>query len=71
MADVSGPIVGGFTESELEPGMQIVFEAIDPTTGAAVAGVTVSAIGILASGEGSHIGDGDFGPFMLVPGPGA
>ena len=68
---MTGPQVGGFTESELEPGMQIVFEAINPTTGAAVAGVTVSAIGILASGEGSNVGTGDFGPFMLVPGPGA
>ena len=66
---MSGPQVGGFTESQLEPGMQIVFEAISPTTGAAVTGVTVSAIGILASGEGQNVGTGDFGPFMLVPGP--
>ena len=68
---MAGPQVGGFTESVLEPGMQIVFEAISPTTGAAVTGVTVSAIGILASGEGTNVGTGDFGPFMLVPGPAA
>ncbi len=66
---MAGPQVGGFTESELEPGMQIVFEAISPTTGAAITGVTVSAIGILASGEGQNVGTGDFGPFMIVPGP--
>ncbi len=66
---MTGPQVGGFTESELEPGMQIVFEAISPTTGAAITGVTVSAIGILASGEGQNVGTGDFGPFMIVPGP--
>ena len=68
---MAGPQVGGFTESELEPGMQIVLEAIDPTTGLAVSGVTVSAIGILATGDAPSTGTGDFGPFMLVPGPGA
>ncbi len=68
---MTGPQVGGFTESELEPGMQIVFEAISPTTGAAVTGVTISAIGILAKGGGTSDGEGEFAPCMLVPGPAA
>ena len=66
---MAGPQVGGFTGSEIEPGMQIVFEAISPTTGAAISGVTVSAVGILAEGEAGAIGEGEFGPFMIVPGP--
>lgn len=54
----------------LEPGMQIVFEAINPTTGAAVNGVTVK--GITIYGTNAAGGDGlslTPGPFMLVPGP--
>lgn len=57
----------------LAPGMRIRFEAIDATTGAAVAGVTVKAIAI--SGVAQPVagaGDAELqpGPFMLVPGPG-
>jgi len=63
------PLESSFPQADLEPGMQVVFEAIDPTTGAAVTGVTVSAIGMLVSGQGANVGEGTFGPFMLVPGP--
>ena len=54
----------------LPPGAQITFEAIDPTTGSAVTGVTVSNIAIL----GVDLSSSDqaalkAGPFMLVPGP--
>jgi hypothetical protein len=43
--------------------------ALDPTTGSAVANVTISNMSI----EVDHLTTGslDFGPFMLVPGPGA
>lgn len=65
------PLESSFPQADLEPGMQVVFEAIDPTTGNAVPNVAVSAIGLLVTGEGSSAGEGSFGPFMLVPGPGA
>jgi len=65
------PLESSFPQADLEPGMIVVFEAISPTTGAAITGVTVSAIGMLVTGEGAAIGQGDFGPFMMVPGPGA
>lgn len=60
---------------ELAPGFRLVLEAISPTTGLPVTGVKVSAIGVTAtdlSGESGGGGDvANFGPFMLVPGPGA
>mgnify|MGYP001042845484 CR=1 FL=1 len=65
------PFESSFPQADLEPGMIVVFEAISPTTGAAITGVTVSAIGMLVTGEGASVGEGTFGPFMLVPGPGA
>lgn len=55
---------------KLEAGMQLVLEAIDPTTGAAVTGVTATHWAIY--GEASAEGSADVvsvGPFMLVPGP--
>lgn len=49
--------------------------AIDPTTGAAVSGVKVSAVNIDADDLSVPVGDGTqeliVGPFMLVPGIGA
>lgn len=51
---------------------RVQFEAIDPTTGVAVAGVTVSQAVIYAIDvEGSDGVRVESGPFMLVPGPGA
>jgi hypothetical protein len=55
----------------LEPGMSVRFEAIDPATGAAIAGVKVQAIALYgadASGGGDNL---VAGPFMLVPGKNA
>ena len=46
------------------------FEAIDPTDGTAIGGVSISLATIYAvdvEGEGEAIGD--IGPMMLVPGP--
>jgi len=61
---------------ELLPGMQVKFEAINTTTGAAVANVTVSSIAIYANANITADAGGtgtveSFGPFMLVPGPNA
>ena len=56
----------------LIPGMVLKLEAIDPSTGAAVTGVTATAWVIY----GSDVNDttesdqaATVGPFMLVPGP--
>jgi hypothetical protein len=51
---------------------RIQFEAIDPSTGAAVSGVTISLAVIYATdvAAGQETLDGA-GPFMLVPGPGS
>jgi hypothetical protein len=68
---VAAPLEASFPQATLEPGMQIVFEAIDPTTGAAVTGVTVSGIGMLVEGTGAGLGEILTGPFMLIPGPSA
>lgn len=54
-------------------GWTLEWDAVDPTTGASVAGVTVSEVNVSADdfvgGEGA--GGELVGPFMLVPGPGA
>jgi hypothetical protein len=42
----------------LDSGMQIVFEAIDPTTGASVAGVIVSGVAIYANDLSTPVEDG-------------
>lgn len=56
---------------ELQPGMIIKLEALSPTTAAAVAGVTVTALAIYGNlrGESALAAEEQFGPFMLVPGP--
>lgn len=51
-------------------GYQIVFEALDPDSLAAVSGVEITnptLSGVNLSGDDS--GDAPTGPFMLVPGP--
>lgn len=53
----------------LPPGAQIKFEAIDSTTGAAVTGVTVSAISIAGPSAAASLLDLTPGRFMLVAGP--
>lgn len=67
------PVNGPMPEDlDLPDGYIVQWNAVDPTTGANVAGVVVSAVSIfgtaLAGGAG---GATDLGPFMLVPGPGA
>ncbi len=59
-------------ELDLPDGYVVTWAAIDPTTGADVAGVKVTDVSIFGTmlGTGSD-GGGPLGPFMLVPGPGA
>lgn len=68
---MAAPEQASFPMIELKPGQRVVFEAIDPTTGGTITGVTVSDIAIAARGQ--NVGSGSFtvGPFMLVPGPNA
>lgn len=53
----------------------VVLEALDPTTGAPVAGVTVSGVELWADVTLGQADTGTFsyspGPFMLAAGPGA
>jgi hypothetical protein len=58
----------GLPPLKLTDGYRIVFEARDPTTGMAVAGVTVSDTILFAEIEGD-ISLVQSGPFLLVPGP--
>lgn len=55
----------------LEPGMQVRFEAIDPVTGAAIAGVKVQAIALYGADASGGADSLVAGPFMLVPGKNA
>jgi hypothetical protein len=58
---------------DLPDGYVVTWAAIDPTTGADVAGVKVSGVSIFGTLLGTGAGGGSFpvGPYMLVPGPGA
>jgi hypothetical protein len=58
---------------DLPDGYLLTWAAIDPTTGADVAGVVVSNVSIFGTDLRTGTGGGDelVGPFMLVPGPGA
>lgn len=51
----------------------IEWDAVDPATGASVAGVVVTNTSVQVAGDfGASGGDGEpLGPFMLVPGPAA
>lgn len=47
---------------------QIVFAAVDPTTGADVSGVVISNVNVTADDVLGGTGGQNLGPFMLVPG---
>lgn len=55
---------------DLDQSCQIVFEAVNPTSGSPVANVTISDALLRVE---TDIADAQLasGPFMLVPGPGA
>ncbi len=70
--------VGAVLEAPMPPdldlpdGYIVQWSALDPTTGADVAGVTVSNVSMFGTSLGTGGGsEGVVGPFMLVPGPGA
>jgi hypothetical protein len=69
MATTYTLIAGLPPEHQLLANARIVFEAVDPTTGLAVTGVTISAAGIYADADDATLDQ--LGPYMLVPGPGA
>lgn len=48
---------------------RVEWDAVDPTTGASVAGVVISATSLYVEGSSESLQL--LGPFMLVPGPGA
>ena len=57
---------------DLDDTYQIRVTAIDATTGAVVAGVKVGTVTLIVDNlSGGDLASGTFGPFMLVPGPGA
>ena len=57
---------------DLDDTYQIRVTAISATTGAVVAGVKVSTVTLIVDNlAGGALASGTFGPFMLVPGPGA
>lgn len=59
-------------ELDLPDGYQVVFAALNPTTGAAVASVVVTEVSIFGTILGSAATEQlVLGPFMLVPGPGS
>ncbi len=70
---MSVPLIAALPgDMDLPDGYIVTWAAIDPTTGADVAGVKVSGVSmfgtLLGTGDNSTV---NFGPFMLVPGPGA
>ncbi len=67
---MSLPVKTGFPDNmDLADGYVIRFTAVDASTGAVVTAVKVSAASILCTTTAAT--GLDFGPFMLVPGPGA
>ena len=66
------PLVAGLPpDLDIDGGYILRFDAVDPVTGATVAGVKVSAVAIGAADLAGTAGALAAGPFMLVPGPGA
>lgn len=67
---MSLPVKTGFPDNvKLTDGYVVRFTAVDASSGAVVTDVVISNASILA--EASTTTGLDFGPFMLVPGPGA
>lgn len=59
-------------EIVIGPNWTVEFDAIDPVTGASVAGVLVSDVNMTATNaKTGKLEKLDVGPYMLVPGPNA
>lgn len=56
---------------DLGPGFTLRVTALSTTDGSVVTGVTVANFGVLVGDTGADPGGLAYGPFMLVPGPGA
>lgn len=54
---------------QVAEGMILKLEAIDPTTGAAVGGVSGRNWNIYGRGDDDDTAEASGGPYMLVPGP--
>jgi hypothetical protein len=66
---VAQKLTGGMpTDPDLGGSWQVIFAAVDPTTGDAVAGVKVSHAALLVATDAAPDALTS-GPFMLVPGP--
>jgi hypothetical protein len=60
----------GIPQIALPGGYVVKFEAISPTTGAAITGVTVNTISIYGYDRAASASDAaPGGPYMFVPGP--
>jgi hypothetical protein len=72
---VAQKLIGGMPrEIDMGGGWQVAFAAVDPDTGAAVAGVKIShaVLDVETDATPSELDQlTDAGPFMLVPGPAA
>ena len=61
-----------FENFDLDERYVVRVTALDPTSGAVVTGVNVGAVTLMVDNlSGGSLASGSFGPFMLVPGPGA
>lgn len=61
-----------FENFDLDERYVVRVTALDPTSGAVVTGVNVGAVTLMVDNlSGGGLASGTFGPFMLVPGPGA
>ena len=59
-------------EMELGGSYKIRITAVDPTSGNAISAITISNLVMLVNtGAGTDIPGLGYGPFLLVPGPGA
>lgn len=58
-------------DTELDYGCQVVFDAIDPVSGASVSGVLFTGGVLYVDVTQGDVTQLSVGPFMLVPGPGA
>lgn len=67
---MAAPVTASLPEGlVLDAGYTITLDAVDPATGAPVAGVIVSDGTVTADQLHGGTGGGDAGPYMLVPGP--
>lgn len=68
----SAPLIAPLPpDLDLDGSYTIRCDAVDPVSGATVSGVAVSGLSIFAADLAGGAATLAYGPFMLVPGPGA